>query len=391
MRAALAAALAAAACAAAAADPADPLAGEAVEVRAVPGPLAADPAAPLWEGVPAARIPLAPQRTLSLPDRRANAAGRSGPAAVLVRAATDGKDLALLLEWADAGEDRSGGETDAYGDAAAVQLPVRFGPGVRLPYVGMGDPGQPVAIHLLRAGPAGGTEAREAVAAGFGSLTRADLGGARGALARTPGGWRAALVRPLAAGALDLRAGLVPVAFAVWDGARAERGGNKSLSAWKVLRLPGFPADPAYAAELGWGRRPGELGDAGRGKQLALGMCAGCHVMGERRVARPGIAPDLSDLGVIATPAYVRESIVDPSAVVVPGPNPARHQDRAAPPDARGTFRPAEAFRWSRGGGAGRPVSKMPAYASLPGADVDAMVAYLMTLGVSAPVAGSTR
>jgi complex iron-sulfur molybdoenzyme family reductase subunit gamma len=190
---------------------------------------------------------------------------------------------------------------------------------------------------------------------------------------------------------VDLRASLVPVAFAVWDGARAERGGNKSLSGWKVLRLPGYPEDAAYAAELGWGRRPGELGDVARGKQLVTGLCTGCHVVGDRKLARPGIAPDLSDLGAIATPAYVRESIVDPSAVIVPGPNPARHQDRAAPPDGRGTFRPAEAFRWWRADPAGRQVSKMPPYASLPRADVDAMVAYLMTLGVPLPVVGSSR
>lgn len=391
MRARLAVLAAACAATAAAAEPADPLAGETVEVRAVPGPLAADPAAPLWDTIAAARVPLAPQRTLALPDRRPRAAARPGPAAVLVRAATDGRELALLLEWADDTEDRAGGETDRYGDAAAVQLPVRFGRGVRLPYVGMGDAAQQVAVHLLRAAPGGATTTREALAAGFGSLTRADLGGARGALARVPGGWRAALVRPLAAGPLDLRAGLVPVAFAVWDGARAERGGDKALSAWKVLRLPGYPADAAYAAELGWGRRPGELGDAARGRQLVAGLCAGCHVLGDRKLARPGIAPDLSVLGAIATPAYVRESIVDPSAVIVPGPNPARHQDRAAPPDGRGTLRPAEAFRWSRADAAGKLVSKMPPYAALPAADVDAMVAYLMTLGVPAPVVGSSR
>ena len=331
--------------------------------------------------------------TFQLPDRRANAAlARPGPAAVLVRAATDGTDLALLLEWQGGKDDgAAAGETDRYADAVAVQVPLHFGPGVRLPYVGMGDEAQPVAIDLLRA-EAGGTSSREAVAAGFGSLTRASLGGVRGELRRDParGTLRASLVRPLAAGPVDLRAGLVPVAFAVWEGDRAERGGNKSLSGWKVLRLGRWPADAVYAAELGWGRRPGELGDVARGKQLVLGMCAGCHVVGDRKVARPGIAPDLTGVGVIATPAYLRESIVKPSAVIVPSPNPARHQDRAAAPDARGTWPPAEAFRWSRVDAAGRRISKMPPFA-LPEADVDAMVAYLMTLGGEPAGAGSSR
>ncbi len=397
MRVALAALLAAAAAPALAeapAPPSDPLASSIIAARTVDGPLRADVAAPLWDGVPAARVPLAPQRTVRLADRRANAAlSRPGPAAILVRAVTDGRELALLLEWPDAAEDRAGpDETARFGDAVAVQLPLRFGAGVRLPYVGMGDEAQPVAVHLVRA-EAQGTTSRDAVAAGFGSLTRADLGGVRAELRHDAarGVWRAALVRPLAGGPLDLRAGLVPIAFAVWEGDRAERGGNKSLSGWKLLRLGPFPADPAYAAELAWGRRPGELGDVARGKQLVNGMCAGCHVAGERNVARPGIAPDLSDVGVIATPAYLRESILTPSAVIVPGPNPAAHQDRAAPPDGRGTVPPAQAFRWFRVDAAGKAISKMPPYASLPKVDVEAMVAYLMTLGVEPAGAGSPR
>jgi complex iron-sulfur molybdoenzyme family reductase subunit gamma len=339
-------------------------------------------------------VPLAPQRTVRLNDRRANAAlAAPGPGALDVRAVHDGRDLALLLEWADASEDRARpDETDRYGDAAAVQLPLRFGAGVRLPYVGMGDEELPVAVHFQRAAD-GATAGRDAIAAGFGSLTRADLGRARVAMRHdgARGAWRAVLVRPLAAGPLDLAKGLVPVAFAVWDGARQERSGNKSLSGWKVLRLARWPADPAFAAELAWGRRPGELGDAARGKQLVQSMCTGCHAVAERRAAPPDLAPDLTGIGVVATPAYLRDSIVSPSAVVLAGPNPARHQDRAAPRDASGGFAPAAGLAWWRKDPAGKKVSRMPAYAALPPQDVAAMVAYLVTLGADAPAAGSQR
>jgi complex iron-sulfur molybdoenzyme family reductase subunit gamma len=369
-------------------------ASEVILVADVPGPLAADPVAALWDGIPPTRVPLAPQRTVRLNDRRANAAlAAPGPGALDVRAACDGRDLAILVEWPDASEDRArADETDRYGDAAALQFPLRFGAGVRLPYVGMGDEELPVAVHFQRASE-GGTAGRDAVAAGFGSLTRADLGGARVAM-RHDGvrrAWRAVLVRPLVAGPLDLAKGLVPVAFAVWDGARQERSGNKSLSAWKVLRIARWPAEAAYAAELGWGRRPGDLGDAARGKQLVQGMCAGCHAVGERRAAPPDLAPDLAGIGVVATPAYLRESIVSPSAVVVAGPNPARHQDRAAPRDAHGGYAPAAGFAWWRRDAAGKKVSRMPAYGALPPADLAAMVAYLSTLGADAPAAGSQR
>lgn len=270
-----------------------------------------------------------------------------------------------------------------------VQLPLRFGAGLRLPYVGMGDDEMKVAIHLQRAA-ADGTAAREAVANGFGSLTRADLGGARVAMRHDDarGTWRAVFVRPLAAAGLDLRRGLVPFAAAVWDGSRSERGGNKALSGWRFLRMPGFPVDEAHASELAWGRRPGELGDPVRGKQLVLGMCAACHLVGERRVARPGLAPELTGIGAIATPAYLRESIVEPSAVVVPSPNAAQHQDRTRAPGVVGAFPASETFVWFRRDAAGKKVSRMPAYAGLPRADVLAMVAYLATLGAPERRAG---
>jgi complex iron-sulfur molybdoenzyme family reductase subunit gamma len=363
---------------------ADPLAAETLAVKDVPGPLAADPAAPFWDAQPALDVLAAPQRTVRLHDARANQAlAAAGPLAVKVRAATDGKDLAVLLEWPDATEDRARDATDAYGDAAALQLPQRFGPGQRLPYVGMGDPAQPVALYLQRAGPDGQRLilAREAVAAGFGSTTRADLGDARFGMRWAAGRWRAVFVRPLTAPASDLARGLVPFAVAVWDGGRAERGGNKALSGWKLLRVERLPADPAYQAELAVGHRPEDRGDLARGKQLVQGMCSACHLMPERRIARPGIAPDLSAVGVIATPAYLRESIVAPSAIVVPSPNPAQHQDRSKPAGVTDAVPRAEGFVWSRVDAAGKPVSKMPAYAALPPADLNAMVTYLMTLG----------
>jgi len=365
----------------------DPLAAETVLVKDVPGPLAAHPDAAVWETVPALDVAVGPQQTIRLHDQRANASlAGAGPRTVKVRAATDGKALAVLLEWTDPSEDRAADETDRYGDSAALQFPQRFGAGQRLPYVGMGDPEQPVALYLARATARGGVSIREAVAAGFGSTTRAALGDATVAMRWKGGGWRAVFVRPLVTPANDLGKGLVPFAVAVWDGARSERGGNKALSSWKVLRLARFPADATYAAELAWGRRPGEQGDLARGKQLVNGMCAACHQTAERKIARAGLAPDLSGIGVFSNPAYLRDSIVAPSAVVVPNPNPNQHQNRAEPAAAGKAWPRAEGFVWSRKDASGKLVSKMPAYASLPPADVNAMVSYLMTLG-AAPAA----
>src|SRR5512141_781768 len=147
--------------------PEDLLAADTVTAKEVAGPLAADPGAAFWSAAPAREVLLAPQRTVRLHDRRANEAlDRAAPRRVQVRAATDGADLAVLVEWSDAEEDRAAtAEPDAFGDAVALQLPLRFGPGVRLPYVGMGDETLPVALHLQRAGPEG-TLAREGTASG---------------------------------------------------------------------------------------------------------------------------------------------------------------------------------------------------------------------------------
>jgi complex iron-sulfur molybdoenzyme family reductase subunit gamma len=114
---------------------ADPLA-EAVEVREVAGPIAADAAAPLWDGIPAQVVLAAPQRTIRLHDRAANEAlDAARPRAVAVRAAHDQRDLAVALDWNDETEDRPApGAVEAYGDAAALQLPLRFGAGLRLPH-----------------------------------------------------------------------------------------------------------------------------------------------------------------------------------------------------------------------------------------------------------------
>ena len=348
----------------AAASPAEErfLASEVIEVARVPGPLRADARAASWSVLPATRVLLAPQRTVRLHDRDANEAldVLGAPRALEVRAVHDGRLLAIVLDWDDETEDRAAAsETDRFGDGAAIELPFSFGAGVRLPYVGMGDEAAPAMLYLARA-VENGTMGRELVAAGFGSSTRSSLGGAGfemryHAASRS---WRAVFVRPLDAAGQDLRAGLVPIAFALWDGARHERGGNKALSSWKVLRMAGSRVDERYLAELSWGFDG--RGDVVRGKQLVDTVCGACHRAGDKRTAPLGLAPPLDDMGLVATPSYLRESMLAPSAVVVPGKG------------------------WSSRGAEGTRASVMPPFACLPPADVDAVVAYLRTLGVPA-------
>jgi complex iron-sulfur molybdoenzyme family reductase subunit gamma len=308
----------------------------AVAVRAVPAHLEAR----LWNTLPAHAIRVATQQSVHLNDAFANRSLSRPPDQVKLRAAYDDRSLGIVLEWSDDTES-SAVDVDRFLDGAALQVPMGFGHGVRLPYIGMGDEEHHVAIHLVRPGAA-----REMVAAGFGSSTRAELGAkmsmrydARG---RT---WRALFVRPL------LEGGLVPFAIAIWDGGQHERGGNKSISGWKFLRLSKRPIDAAYLSELAFGYGPGEMGDPMRGKPLVHAMCTACHHMGEVRTAPKGIAPDLSKIGLIASPRYLFDSILAPNAPVVP------HLHTP--------------IQWTT----------MPSFEGLPETEVGDMAAYLWTLG----------
>ncbi len=365
---------------------------EVVEVADLAVAVPTDPASPAWDSLAPATFVAAPQVTIRLVDAKANAAlARESNRTVRVRAATDGSALGVLVEWADPTEDRTAPDgVDVYGDAAAIQFPLRFGAGERLPYVGMGDEKERVAVFLQRAGPREAV-ARQAIGSGFGRLERADLGGVAVAMRRDPAGkgWRALFVRPLAAGGLDLRRGLVPFAVALWDGAASERGGNNALTGWKLLRLARFPVDPAYAAQLAWGFAPGDLGDPRKGAELFDGMCSACHSAGTTRAPAAGIAPDLSRIGVIATPAYLRESIVAPSEVIVPNPSPAQHQDRAAKVAKGAAWPPDDAYIWYRVEADGRKTSTMPEFSGLSKEELGALVAHLRTLGVGTTSPGS--
>jgi mono/diheme cytochrome c family protein len=102
----------------------------------------------------------------------------------------------------------------------------------------------------------------------------------------------------------------LPVAFAIWNGEGAERDGVKRLSAWQTLRLDGV-AEKVSLRDT--------AGNAARGKRLMQEKgCAACHNF-PGNPARPAIGPDLRHAGGLHAPAYLAESIREPSKIVVPG------------------------------------------------------------------------
>ncbi len=264
--------------------------GETLFATRVTDPLPVDaPFDPLWDAAPSVDVLLSGQ-TAATPRLLVP----SVPS-VRVRALVDDARIALLLEWSDATLDESVLGVDRFADAAAVQLALGSGTSVcmgqqagglniwhwkadwaadiaaggRLDledvYPGMpqdvngGDSGDPGPDGFLTATDAGNLRASQTVvssvedldAAGFGTLTSqsADGQNVHGASEHRDGMWRVVMSRDLA-GADAGDAALVPgdaataIAFAVWDGGRGDRNGQKSVSAWLALAIPAAEPGP---------------------------------------------------------------------------------------------------------------------------------------------------
>lgn len=339
-------------------------------------------AAPWAEATPST-VTLYRQRTVRLRDKNVNARLDSelGPRTAEVKALYSDTEFGLQITWADASRDQlESTRTDAFGDSVAVQIPQRFGNGISLPYVGMGDIDHPVVVALKRARD-GAEHDRQFVAAGFGSLTPIEIN-TEMKLAYDEAGkrWRAVFVRPLEDHNVDLAQGLVPVGMAIWDGGEAERGGNKSLAPWRFVRLGKHPLDAAYMAYVSWGEDGKPIGDAAKGEAIAKAQCVACHHFADQKAAPPGIAPVLHNIGGYALARYLEESIKAPSAIIMPELNPNRHYDKAGQRDKHGAYPNSTLYTWSIKGADGKYMSKMPPFAHLPAEDLANLVAYLKTI-----------
>lgn len=339
------------------------------------------PTDPAWSGIAGKTFRLTPQRSVRLNDRRANEVLRATPGSseVLVKAAATAQELVLYLEWKDpAKEVVREDEGNVFADSVAVELPDRIGRGLRLPAVSMGDDDMHVNVALLRATKGGAWLSRFS-AAGFGSLTRQAPAADAPTLLQYDEAqkvWRAVISMPLDAE----NPGMVPVAFAAWDGARGERAGYKRLSSWHFVRLPNRPLDPKWVEQMAFGYYPGDLGDPAAGRAIVESVCIACHHLPGKAFAPPGIAPSLEAIGAIAAPSYLRDSITAPSRVILHELNPNQHYVPTGPKDANGALPNAETFRWSAKGPDGKWVSKMPPFTQFTEGQLADLIAFLKTL-----------
>ena len=232
-----------------------------------------DPSADVWDKGAPAQVPLSGQNTV--PPR----GGSEGT--VTAKALHDGETLFIRMEWSDATEDDSTSRQNEFTDAAAVQFPVTSGESV--PAFCMGNPDAPVNIWQWKAAwQAGGgsvldvqeaypdvavdyypfedepefypaaasgnivaradrtTNADNLLAGSFGTLTAADEQTVAGQGQWDDGTWSVVFSRKLTAGeeyAQFAEGDSTNVAFAVWDGANAERDGMKSVSQFMTLEV----------------------------------------------------------------------------------------------------------------------------------------------------------
>ncbi len=90
------------------------------------------------------------------------------------------------------------------------------------------------------------------------------------------------------------------------------------------MRFEKGKIDAAYAKQVG---EVATAGDVGRGKRLMSEKgCAGCHNF-PGNPAQPRVGPDLSYAGGIHSAAYLVESMLEPSMIVVPGKGYYMEQD----------------------------------------------------------------
>lgn len=200
-----------------------------------------DPTAAIWARVPeeSVELRLAPPVHQSISLLHETARDRDTPVLLRIGAVSDRRKIYFRLRWKDATRDDARG-IDSYPDGVAIQLPSTEQPTSPM----MGLPEAPVEIWRWSAS----TDSVEALTAGGpGTVTGPQdvvLGGRgvyRGDFDATQREWVVVISRDLQAadGASSpfWKSSSTPVAFAVWQGSDAQRGGYKRVSGWVEMGL----------------------------------------------------------------------------------------------------------------------------------------------------------
>lgn len=351
----------------------------------------------VWKNAKFATIELYPQYTVGNNDKIATAnLSKESKKTAQVAAITNGKQVAFLVRWLDASENIQRNDTQSYADGFALQFPKNVNDIKQLPYIGMGSDGRPVGVYLKKAyerfnEPNGVAKIEERLSANNLNLFNADLKkhqdnaqkamktdytktfvsegfrsmtevhGLKTAMTMTysQGQWNGTLVRSLNDETSTLSSSSFPLALALWDGEKTHRDGAKLLSGWNVVVLKADNQAKLMSAEI----HKTAKGDIVKGAEIVKNNCVACHsVPGNEAPAF--FAPNLSSIGGQATYSYIKESILNPHAVVVPGYNRNAHPNTP----------------WYNINDKGIRESTMPAGLIAEGQELEDAIAYLQTL-----------
>lgn len=221
-----------------------------------------DPEASIWDSAKALEIPLASQVVIR--PRHYEASVKE----IKVRALHNGKEIAFLLEWKDPTKDASFEMVHTFSDGVALQFPSERG-GAK-PHFAMGDEEAAVNIWNWKAvyqeTPNGrgtyaivddflaglkannpvskmGISVRNLHSEGYGTLTEMEQKNqpVSGIGQWKSDRWKVVLKRSIQSHEKrDVKFAegkLTPLAIAVWDGSRGERGGRKAVSTWYYVAL----------------------------------------------------------------------------------------------------------------------------------------------------------
>jgi DMSO reductase family type II enzyme heme b subunit len=217
---------------------------ESVSVRAAltPGGLPLeDPNAAVWSSAPPATFPMSPQ--VHWQNRIQEVTVKD----VIVRALHDGKQVAVLVEYADPSQDPD--------DAAALEFMV----GDKKAHFAHGQPmlqveGGPVNIWFWKNKT---DKAVDMSAKGFGTLKPQEHQDVKAKSAYSNGTWKVVFSRNLSTGHAEEDVQITPgqfisIAFAVWDGRKdgvgelVEKGSQKAVSSWWYFRADAPPDYSGY-------------------------------------------------------------------------------------------------------------------------------------------------
>lgn len=239
----------------------------------VSGELPLDPADSLWNRASSIEIPLAAQ-VMAKPRIY-----KSSLSHLKVKALHNTKDVAFLVEWPDDTEDLFS-DVNKFSDAVALEFPSSSA--AAKPHFAMGDKENTVNIWFWKAlwqtasddnmtyattdDFAGGVQAgnpisqtrtspaENIIAQGYGSATDMEKSETQNITAE--GRWRSdrwAVVMKRNMTSQDKfnvsfrEGGVTPVAFAVWNGSEADRGGRKVISTWYYVGLETEEKKTTYA------------------------------------------------------------------------------------------------------------------------------------------------